>query len=40
MKQEVVDNGSSIYVGDLNASIYIVTIRSNEKAISTKFIKQ
>ena len=40
MKQEVVDNGSSIYVGDLNASIYIVTIRSNEKAISTKFVKQ
>ncbi|MBP5457978.1 MAG: lamin tail domain-containing protein, partial [Paludibacteraceae bacterium] len=40
MTQESVDNGSSIYVGGLKPSIYIVTVQSNGKVISTKFVKQ
>ncbi len=40
VKQKSVENGSSIYVGDLISSVYIVRIESNKRTVSTKFVKE
>lgn len=40
MKQHLVENGGSIYVGDMQPSIYIVRVQSGNRTISTKFVKQ
>ncbi|MCQ2192875.1 MAG: CotH kinase family protein [Paludibacteraceae bacterium] len=40
MKRETIANGSSIYVGDLKPSIYIVTVQMGQRTISSKFVKK
>lgn len=40
MKRELVENGGSIFVGDLKSSVYIVSIKSGSRTVSTKFVKR
>lgn len=40
ISQEQVENGGSIYVGNLNPSIYIVSVKANNRVVTTRFIKK
>lgn len=39
MEHKEIENGNSIFVGDLKPSIYIVTVQSGKEMFSTKFVK-
>lgn len=38
--RQQVDNGSSIYVGDLKSSVYIVRVQTDNRTVTAKFIKR
>lgn len=40
IKRSTINNGGSIYVGDLKQSVYVVSIQTGNRVLTTKFVKR